>query len=73
MSVGISELLLIFVIALIILKPEKIGQYAKSAGEFVRKFKEGKDGAMEDVAPIKETVDEVKNSMSSVKEDLSMK
>lgn len=73
MSVGISELLIILVIALIVIKPDKLGEYAKSAGEFVRKFKEGKDGVMQDVAPLKETVDEVKDDMNVVKTDISLK
>lgn len=38
-SLSFSELLLIFIIALIVIDPKKLPYYAKKSGQFVRKAK----------------------------------
>ena len=71
MSVGISELLLIIVIAVVVIKPDKIGEYAKTAGTFVRKFKEAKDGVAEDVSPVTDAVHDMKETVEDLKNVVS--
>lgn len=69
MRIGLTELIVIVVIAIALIKPEKLGEYAKTAGQALRKIKETTneintqvvEPVKEVVEPVKEVVEEVKN------------
>lgn len=75
MAIGISELLLILVLVLLLMKPEKMKEFAKKAGEAFRTFREAKEDVEEATVPVKEAVDEavapVKEAVDGIKDTVS--
>lgn len=58
--IGFSELLLIFIVAFIVLGPEKMPEAARNLGRFVREIKKGMSSVD---SSLKSEVDEVKKSV----------
>ena len=74
-GMGVGELLLIFIIALVIFGPEKLPSIAKTLGKAIREFKSTTDELSQtiqkeiNIADLKHTLDlpaEVKQSMSDI-------
>jgi len=68
-GIGMPELLVIVVIALIVVGPKKLPDLAKALGKGMSEFRKAADGATE---TIKETLktDELKRDMDGIKESL---
>lgn len=69
-GLGISEVLIILVIALIFIGPKKLPELAKSIGKGFREFQRAKDGLMTD---IKKDVQENSQDTSSIDAHYSKK
>lgn len=69
MRIGLTELLVIIIVALALIKPDKLGDYAKTAGQALRKFKETtKDINTQVVEPVKEAMEPLKEVVEPIKE-----
>ena len=67
MRIGLTELLVIFIVTVALIKPDKLGDYAKTAGQALRKFKETtKDINTQVVEPVKEAMEPVKEAMEPI-------
>lgn len=68
-GIGMPELLVIVVIALLVVGPKKLPDLAKALGKGMSEFRKAADGATE---TIKETLktDELKRDMDGIKESL---
>ncbi|MBO8128007.1 MAG: twin-arginine translocase TatA/TatE family subunit [Peptococcaceae bacterium] len=68
--IGVPELILILVVALIIFGPGKLPDVGKSLGKTIREFRKSSRDTVEDVtetiSEVKEEVEDVKNTISSV-------
>ncbi len=67
-GIGASELLLIFLFALLFIGPKKLPELAKGLGKGLREFQKAKDDLFDEVnnpAPKPETVDEIAQSKDS--------
>jgi sec-independent protein translocase protein TatB len=72
MRVGTSELVVIFVMALLVLGPEKVPMYAKKAGSFLSSIKVYADKLAEDINDsVIEPMEEVKNPLKDAVEPLA--
>lgn len=72
MKVGTSELLVIFIVALLVLGPEKIPKYAKQAGKFLGSIKVYADKLSEDInESVVKPLEEVKKPLKEAVEPLS--
>lgn len=75
MRIGLAELLVIIIVTIALIKPDKLGDYAKTAGQALRKFKETtKDINTQVVEPVKEAMEPVKEVMepiTSLREDIN--
>ncbi len=71
MKIGIQELLLVFVVALIVLGPDKLPLYARKLGEALREFRKFSSDAVEALKPVEELGKEVSNEMEEIRESLS--
>ena len=49
MKIGMTELLVIFIVALVVIGPDKLPAYAKKLGEALRQFKEVSSEATKDI------------------------
>lgn len=68
-GIGASELLVIFLFALLFIGPKKLPELAKGLGKGLREFQRAKDDLLDEVnkpAPKDETVDEITVSKESV-------
>ena len=69
--IGVPELILILVVALIIFGPGKLPEVGKSLGKTIREFRKSSRDTLEDVtetvSEIKEEINDVKNTVSSFK------
>jgi sec-independent protein translocase protein TatB len=71
-KVGASELLVIFVVALLVLGPEKMPKYAKMAGKFLRSVKVYADKMAEDInESIVEPLEEVQEPLKKAAEPIT--
>lgn len=69
MRIGLTELIVIIILAVALIKPDKLGEYAKTAGKALKKIKETTneintqvvEPVKEAVEPVKEVVEEVTN------------
>ena len=82
MSIGLSELLVIIIIVIALFKPEKLSDYAKMAGVFLKRVRQAAKSiteateqvrdAMQPVTDLKKDIDtqitEVKNGFKNEKE-----
>lgn len=72
MRVGTSELVVIFIVALLVLGPEKVPKYAKQAGKFLSSIKVYADKLTEDInESVIEPLEEVKKPLKDAVEPLS--
>lgn len=71
MRIGTSELVVIFVVALLVLGPEKVPTYAKKAGKFLSSIKVYADKMSEDInESIVEPLEEVQKPLKKAVEPL---
>lgn len=71
MRIGTSELVVIFVVALLVLGPEKVPTYAKKAGKFLSSIKVYADKLSEDInESIVEPLEEVQKPLKKAVEPL---
>ena len=49
MKIGLTELLVIFIVALVVLGPDKLPEYAKKLGEALNSFKKASNEATKDI------------------------
>ena len=67
MRIGLAELLVIIIVTIALIKPDKLGDYAKTAGQALRKFKETtKDINDQVVEPVKEAMEPVKEAVEPI-------
>jgi len=59
MSIGLSELLVIFIIVIALFKPEKLSDYAKMAGEFLRGAKQAAKSITDATEPVRDAIQPV--------------
>lgn len=72
MRVGTSELVVIFIVALLVLGPEKVPKYAKKAGKFLGSIKVYADKLSEDInESVAEPLEEVQKPLKDAVEPLS--
>lgn len=72
MRVGTSELVVIFIVALLVLGPEKVPRYAKKAGKFLGSIKVYADKLSEDInESVIEPLEEVQKPLKEAVEPLS--
>lgn len=76
-SIGVPELIVIFIIALLVFGPKKLPEVGKSVGRAIREFKKASDELRSKVeeeinaSEIKSEINEVKTSLTEFKEDLN--
>lgn len=69
-GLGVSEILIILVAALIFIGPKKLPALAKTLGSAFREFQNATKGLTQNIhEPMKHTVDEPKPETSSLKEE----
>lgn len=73
MKIGLQELLIVFIVALVVLGPDKLPYYAKKLGEALRQFKQYSSEATKDiresvVEPLQEAQRPLKEAMEPVTE-----
>ena len=73
MRIGVSELILVFVVALFALGPDRLPEYARKLGEAVAQFKKYSDEATKDikesvVEPLKEVQRPLKEAMEPLQD-----
>lgn len=83
MRIGISELIIIFIVALVVIGPDKLPEFSKKMGEAVLKFRKYSEEVTKDIKesiaepleeaqkPLQEIDREVKKNVQDVKETLS--
>lgn len=76
MRIGLSEILLIIIVALALLNPEKLGDYAKTFGKVIKGLKENQEDIQKNVVdpitePLKEAVKPVTDIKDSVNESIN--
>ena len=74
MSVGISELLVIVILAVAVLKPEKLPVYAQKAKEVIVKLKSAKSDLQETMQPVHDVVqpiNEIRDEVTTAVSDLT--
>lgn len=69
-SIGVPELIVIFIIALLIFGPKKLPEVGKSVGKAIREFKKASDELRNKVED-EINVTEIKNEIKDVKKDLT--
>ncbi len=70
MRIGLTELLVIVIIAIALIKPDKLGEYAKTAGRITRKFLNETKDLNESANEIKETIESATEPISSITEEV---
>ncbi|MGB9893284.1 MAG: TatA/E family twin arginine-targeting protein translocase [Candidatus Saccharicenans sp.] len=76
-SIGVPELIVIFIIALLIFGPKKLPEVGKSVGRAIREFKKASDELRNKVeeeinaTEIKKEINEVKSDLTEFKDDLN--
>ncbi len=76
-SIGIPELIVIFIIALLVFGPKKLPEVGKSVGRAIREFKKASDELRTRVeeeisaSEIKSEINEVKSDLTEFKDDLN--
>lgn len=73
MKIGVTELLLIFVVALIAIGPDKLPGYAKKLGEALAQFRKATEDAAKDIKesivdPLEEAQKPLKDAVKPVEE-----
>ena len=71
MRIGISELILIIIIALSLIKPDNLKEYAKYIGMALGKLKQEKDSIKNELNDIKEPIDDIINPINDIKKEMS--
>ncbi len=59
MSIGLSELLVIIIIVIALFKPEKLSDYAKMAGVFLKRAKQAAKSITEATDPVRDAIQPV--------------
>ena len=70
MRIGLTEILVIIVVALAILKPEKLGEYCKNISKALKEITNKKEEVKEAAEPIIEPIKETMKPVSDLKEDI---
>ena len=76
-SIGLPELIVIFIIALLVFGPKKLPEVGKSVGKAIREFKKASDELRTKVedeinaSEIKTEIKEVQKDLNSVNSDLN--
>ncbi len=66
--IGFSELIVIIIIAIAVLKPDKLPEYAQAIKNALRTTQQVKNEAKEMVSPVTDIANEVKNEISDIQE-----
>lgn len=59
MSIGLSELLVIIIIIIALFKPEKLSDYAKMAGKFLKNVKQAAKSITDATEPVRDAIQPV--------------
>lgn len=76
-SIGVPELIVIFIIALLVFGPKKLPEVGKSVGRAIREFKKASDELRSKVeeeinaSEIKSEINDVKSNLTEFKDDLN--
>lgn len=73
LRIGITELILIFIVALVVIGPDKLPQYAKKLGEALAQFRKASDDAASEikksvVEPLEEAQKPLREAMEPIEE-----
>lgn len=83
MRIGIGEMLVVFLIALVVIGPDKLPEYARQLGKALSELKKTTAGLNDEIKkevitplseaaqPLKEAVDPINESMSQIKSDMN--
>ena len=82
MKIGVQELIIVFVVALIVIGPDKLPAYAKKLGEALRQFKKYSSEATKEIResvvepleeaqrPLKEAMEPITDLEKTVRKDM---
>lgn len=70
MRIGLTELIVIAIVTIALIKPDKLGEYAKIAGSVFRKFKNETKEINESMNEVKEEIKEAIEPITSTKEEI---
>ena len=62
MSIGLSELLVIIIIIITLFKPEKLSDYAKMAGKFLKNVKQAAKSITDATEPVRDAIQPVSST-----------
>ena len=73
MRIGVSELILVFIVALLVLGPDKLPQYARKFGAALAEFRKASDAATREirenvVEPLEEAQKPLRDAMEPLEE-----
>lgn len=71
MKIGIQELIVIVIVALIFIGPDKLPQYARTAGKWLRQLRNYTDTATKEVKEITEPLKEMTEPLKEITEPLN--
>ena len=70
MHMGLSEIVVIIVLAIALIKPEKLKELSATLGKTVRDIRENKDSLTEPVKEVLVETDRIKEEIDNIKEDV---
>ena len=71
MKVGFTELLLVFAVALIVIGPERLPQFAKKLGEALGAFRKASSEAAAEIKKSAEPIEELKRPLAEAMQPLT--
>lgn len=71
MKIGITELLVVFIVALIVIGPDKLPQFAKKLGEALGTFRKASAEAASEIKKSAEPLEELKKPLEEAMEPLA--
>ena len=72
MRIGFTEILLIIIVAMALIRPDKLKEYSKTLGKAFKTFKDEKDKVeAEIIEPLKDDIDIVKEPIDEVMEPVN--
>lgn len=70
MRIGLTELAVIVILAIMIIKPDKLSDYAKSMGKAIRELKHEVSNVKDSASDIVEPITEVRESIDEIASDI---
>ena len=71
MSIGLSELLVIIIIIITLFKPEKLSDYAKMAGKFLKNVKQAAKSITDATEPVRDDIQPVTDLKKDIDTQIS--